>query len=117
MYARWSISPAPRWGPTRRCSRSMLSHWTETASVQYGLPPAARTTAEPRSRYGLTVVVVKNARGIRIDLRAARLRFKYLSWRWVTEHHLVIDMWKSAPPVSGRREPPWQGRLPDSRQR
>jgi len=41
---------------------------------------------------------VKNARGLRIDLRAARLRFKYLSWAWVTEHHLVIDLWKSAPP-------------------
>ena len=68
------------------------------ASLQYVISPGVRTAAAPRSRYGLSASVVKNARGLRINLRAARLRFKYLSWAWVTEHHLVIDLWKSAPP-------------------
>ena len=69
-----------------------------TASLQYVVPPGGRTTAGPGSRYGLTVTVVKNGRGLRIDLRAARLRFKYLSWAWVTERHLAIVLWKSTPP-------------------
>jgi hypothetical protein len=68
------------------------------ATLQYVIPPGVRTTAAPRSSHGLTASVVKNARGLRIDLRAARLRFKYLSWAWVTRHHLAIDVWKSAPP-------------------
>lgn len=68
------------------------------ASLQYVIAPGVRTTARPQTRFGLTASVVKNARGLRIDLRAVRLRFKYLSYAWVPGRRLAIDLWKSAPP-------------------
>lgn len=69
-----------------------------SAQLQYVIAPAVRTTAAPARRLDLKVSVVKNARGLRIDLRSPRLRFKYLSYTWVTGRHLAIDMWKSGPP-------------------
>ena len=56
--------------------------------------------AVPRSAYGLSARLTKTARGLYIDLRSAPLRFKWLSYTWVTGRHLAIDLWKSAPPSS-----------------
>jgi hypothetical protein len=59
------------------------------------------TRAAPRAAYGLSARVRQDAHGLRIDLGAARLRFKWLSYAWVTGRHLAIELWKSSPPSAG----------------
>ncbi len=69
------------------------------ARLQYVIGPGVRATAAPRSGYGLSVSIVKNPRGLAIDLRSAPRHFKYLSYAWGTGYRMVIKLWKSAPPT------------------
>jgi hypothetical protein len=55
-----------------------------------------------RTAHGLTVRVAQ-VKGpvLRVDLRAARRRFKYVSYAVLGGNRLAIDAWKSAPPGRG----------------
>ena len=58
-----------------------------------------RTTAAPASGYGITVRVVQDKDRLRVEITAARGRFKYLSYAVIAGNRLTIDVWKSAPPT------------------
>ena len=65
-----------------------------------------QTRAAARSADGISVRVLQGVNGLRIDVRAARRRFKYLSYAVMSSNRLVIDVWKSAAPsraVEARR--------------
>jgi hypothetical protein len=53
-----------------------------------------------RTAHGLTVRVAQvKGPGLRVDLRSARRRFKYVSYSVLGGRRLAIDAYKSAPPV------------------
>src|SRR5690349_15267907 len=55
-----------------------------------------------RTAHGLTVRVAQvKGPGLRVDLRAARRRFKYVSYAVLGGNRLAIDAFKSAPPGRG----------------
>jgi Immunoglobulin-like domain of bacterial spore germination len=60
--------------------------------------PGIRTHARPRSAAGVRVRVVQGAGRLRIELRAARGRLKYLGYLVAGHDRLAIDLWRSAPP-------------------
>ena len=63
--------------------------------------PSIRTHARTARARGVTVRVVQGQNRIAVRLSAARDRFKYLSYFSLRNpQRLVIDLWKSAPPVA-----------------
>ena len=65
--------------------------------VQRGI----RTTAQTARAFGVTVRVLQGRNRITVRLTAAAHRFKYVSYTWLRNpERLVIDLWKSAPPVA-----------------
>jgi 6-phosphogluconolactonase len=61
------------------------------------------TRAITRSSHQVSVGVRGSASRVRVAIRSAQARFKYLSYTVVGTRQLVIDLWKSAPP-SGAAE-------------
>lgn len=56
------------------------------------------THAPPRTAYGVSVRVIQGAAQLRIEIRFASQRIKYLSYAIVNGTRLAIDLWKSTPP-------------------
>ncbi len=57
-----------------------------------------RTRVRPTRGDGITVRVLQARNRIRVEIRSARGRLKYLSYQVVAGTRLAIDLWKSAPP-------------------
>jgi hypothetical protein len=66
-----------------------------------------RTTAAPASGYGITVRVVQDKNRLRVEITAARGRFKYLSYAGIAGNRLTIDVLEERPADQGRRATPW----------
>lgn len=66
--------------------------------------PGVQTSAAVREAEGLRVRVVQGSGRLRIGIRAARGRFKYVSYALLSGGRLAIDLWKSAPPSPGAGE-------------
>jgi hypothetical protein len=57
-----------------------------------------RTQVRAASHDGITVSLTQGSGRLRIAIRAAKGRFKYLSYTVVTGNRIAIDLWKSTPP-------------------
>jgi hypothetical protein len=62
--------------------------------------PGIRTIAAVRRDEGVRVRVVQETGRLRIGIRAAADRFKYVSYMALPGGRLAIDLWKAAPPSS-----------------
>jgi len=67
------------------------------AVVRFGII-GLRTTAAPVDYDGVSARLSQGHNYIDLGLRVAPGRFKYLSWLWLGNDRLVVDLWKSAPP-------------------
>jgi hypothetical protein len=62
--------------------------------------PGIRAQASPRTALGVSVRITQGTNQIFVKIDTQRTRFKYLSYFVLTgPDRLVIDLWKSAPPV------------------
>ena len=83
-----------------------------------------RTRAVARRSHRVSVRIREGVNGLRVAIRSARTRFKYLSYTIVSENRLVIDLWAkvrrrrkrpscvadSTPSDHGQRAGPWRCR-------
>lgn len=70
--------------------------------------PGIASTAPGVRRHGVRVRIERQAGRLRIRLTSAKRRFKYLDYRQ-TRHGVVIELFKSRPPVPGAEIPRGEG--------